>query len=410
MKKTKKIQFQFRALDKKGNLAEGTASAIDEFELQKELKVKNLNLLSAEPVSKLSLRYISKQIESFGTVSMHEKIIFNRNLSAMIEAGLSASRSLEVIAKQANNPKLKKIIIEINDQVKEGAAFSDALAEYPKVFSPLMISMVQAGEESGNLVQALDVIAEQMEKTYTLKKKIRGAMVYPGVIMGAMLVIGVFMMIYIVPTLTKTFMELQIDLPATTKMIINISDFLQNNLLTAVVGLAAIVAAIWGFGKTAIGGRARDWFFLHIPVISPLVKEINAARTTRTLSSLLSAGVPFVRALQIVSDVMQNSYYKEVIAKAEKNIQVGLPISKVFREAEHLYPIFVSEMMLVGEETGELGGMLIKVAKFYEDEVDQKTKNMSTIVEPFLMIIVGALVGFFALSMISPMYSLVENI
>jgi type IV pilus assembly protein PilC len=410
MKKPKKIQYHFRALDKAGHLAEGTASAIDEFELQKELKVKNLNLLSAEPVSKFSLRYISKQVENFGTVSMHEKIIFSRNLSSMIEAGLSASRALEVIAKQASNPKLKMIITQINGQIKKGTALSEALSEYPKTFSPLMISMVQAGEESGNLVQALDVIAEQMEKTYTLKKKIRGAMVYPGVIMGAMLVIGVFMMIYIVPTLTKTFMELQIDLPSSTKLIINFSDFLQNNLLTAIVGLAAVIALFWGFGKTAVGSRLRDWFFLHTPIIAPLVKEINAARTTRTLSSLLSAGVPFVRALQIVGEVMQNSYYKEVIKKAEKNIQVGLPISKVFREAESLYPIFVAEMMLVGEETGELGGMLLKVAHFYEDEVDQKTKNMSTIVEPFLMIIVGALVGFFALSMITPMYSLVENI
>jgi type IV pilus assembly protein PilC len=410
MKIQKKIQYHFRALDKQGNLAEGTASAIDEFELQKELKAKDLNLLSAYPVSKLSWRYINKQISTFGTVSMHEKIIFSRNLSAMLEAGLSAARALEVIGKQSTNPKLKSIVQSVSEQIKKGTSLSEAMEAFPKTFSQLMISMVQSGEESGNLVQALDVIADQMEKSYTLKKKIRGAMVYPGVIMGAMLIIGVFMMVYIVPTLTKTFMEIGVELPATTQMIINFSDFLQNNLGTSIVGLLGIIFLIYVGLKTPQGGRARDWFFLHIPLISPLVKEINAARTTRTLSSLLSAGVPFVRALQIVGEVMQNSYYKEVIKKAEKNIQIGLPISKIFREAENLYPIFVSEMMLVGEETGELGPMLLKVASFYEEEVDQKTKNMSTIVEPFLMIIVGALVGFFALSMISPMYSLVENI
>jgi type IV pilus assembly protein PilC len=406
----KKTQYHFRALDKSGNLAEGSASAIDEFELQKELKTKDLNLLSAEPVSKLSIQYLNNQLANIGSVSMHEKIIFNRNLSAMLEAGLSVTRALDVIIKQTGNPKLKKILESISEKVKKGSSLSESVKDFPRVFTPLMISMVEAGEESGNLVQALDVIADQMEKTYTLKKKIRGAMVYPGVIMSAMLVIGVFMIMYIVPTLTKTFMELGIDLPASTQFIIDLSDFLQNNLLKTIVGLVILFGFLYAIMKTVPGKRGKDWFMLHIPLISPLVKEINAARTTRTLSSLLSAGVPFVRALEIVGDVIQNSYYKEVIKKAEKNIQRGLPISKVFREAEKLYPIFVSEMMLVGEETGELGQMLLKVANFYEDEVDQKTKNMSTIVEPFLMVIVGALVGFFAISMITPMYSLVDTI
>jgi type IV pilus assembly protein PilC len=270
--------------------------------------------------------------------------------------------------------------------------------------------MVQSGEESGNLVEALNVVAEQMEKSYALKKKVKGAMVYPMIIMIAMLIIGVFMLIYIVPTLTKTFVELNVDLPASTQFIIGLSDFIKNNALVSLVIILISAVLLYLFGKSSVGKRFLDTLILHIPMISEMAKEVNSARTTRTLSSLLAAGVPFIRALQIVKDVVQNSYYKEVLTKAEKNIQIGLPISKVFGENAHLYPIFVAEMMSVGEETGELAPMLVKVASFYESEVEQKTKNLSTIVEPFLMVIVGAIVGFFAISMISPMYSLVDSI
>ena len=153
-----------------------------------------------------------------------------------------------------------------------------------------------------------------------------------------------------------------------------------------------------------------DWVFLHMPLVSGLVKETNSARTARTLSSLIKSGVPYISAVDITQEVIQNSYYKAVLKKAGKNVELGLPVAKVFEKNQKLYPVFVSEMIAVGEETGELGQMLMKVATYYENEVEAKTKNMSTIVEPFLMIIVGAAVGFFALSMISPMYSLVENI
>jgi len=406
----KQIEFEYRAIDNTGALRESVKASNDEFSLQKELMGEGLSLIHAEPVKKFSARNLWRKLSNMGTVSIHEKIILNRNLGAMIDAGLSLSRALTIIERQTKNKKLKSIVIEVNEKVKKGNSLSQALGDFEDVFSPLMVSMVQSGEESGNLVQALGVVSDQMEKQYNLNKKVKGAMVYPGVIMSVMVIIGIFMLVYIVPTLTKTFTELNIDLPASTQFIINLSDFLKNNYVASSGIILFIVLILYGAGKSTIGKRGFDWFFLHMPMISEMVKEINSARTTRTLASLLTSGVPFVRALQIVKDVVQNSYYKEVLGKAEKNIQMGLPISKVFGEASKLYPIFVSEMMAVGEETGELGPMLLKVASFYEEEVDQKTKNLSTIVEPFLMVIVGAVVGFFAVSMISPMYSLVDKI
>lgn len=405
-----RIEFHYKAIDKDGKVVEGNRKSDSEIELQKELKIEGFNLLHAEPLKKWSPRAIWIRLSTMGTVSQHEKIIINRNLSAMVEAGLPLARSIDIILRQTKNPKLGKVLKEVQSEIKKGKSLSESMSQYPGVFSPLMVSMIQAGEESGNLVKSLNMVAEQMEKSYELKKKIKGAMVYPSVIIVAMIIVGIFMMVYIVPTLTKTFVELGVELPATTQAIITASDFIQNNLSIAGIAFVILAAAIYFGLKTRVGKLGRDWLLLHLPLISPLVKEINSARTARTLSSLLSSGVPFVRALQITKDVVQNGYYKKVIEQAEEKIQVGAPISDVFRKADKLYPIFVSEMMAVGEETGDLSNMLLKVADFYEKEVDQKTKNMSTIVEPFLMVVVGVVVGFFAVSMISPMYSLVENI
>ncbi len=404
------IQFEYKAIDKNGEVKTGVRFAADEFILRKDLKNEGLSLIHAETLNKKNIKFIFSKILKIGRVSTYEKIIFIRNLGAMIDAGLSLSRALTITERQTANQKLKRIVSEINEKIKKGSSLSECLKNYPEVFSTLVISMVQSGEESGNLVDSLNVVSDQMEKQYALNKKIKGAMVYPGVILGAMIVIGVFMLLYIVPTLTKTFSELNIELPASTQFIIGLSDFIKNNAIISVLIIIVSSLLIYLFGKSSTGKRFFDTVLLHIPMISEMVKEINSARTTRTLASLLSAGVPFVRALQIVKDVVQNSYYKEVLIKAEKNIQIGLPISKVFGENIHLYPIFVAEMIAVGEETGELAPMLLKVASFYESEVEQKTKNLSTIVEPFLMIIVGAIVGFFAISMISPMYSLVDKI
>jgi len=404
------IDYEYKALNNKGEVVEGFRSANSELDLNKDLRREELNLLSADPVSKFNFKVLIEKAGKIGTVGMHDKILVYRNISSMLAAGLSLGRALSVLIRQAKNKKLKSVLEDIQSEVKKGSTFSFALEKYPKVFTPLMISMVKAGEESGNLVEALNVTSEQMEKTHKLKKKIQSAMIYPGVIITAMLGIAVFMLLYIVPTLTATFQDIGVELPGSTQAIIAFSDFFQNNIIFTIV---AFITVIFGFIfglRTKIGIRYFSWTLLHLPVISVLVKKINSARTTRTLSSLLSSGVPFVRSLEIVREVVQNPYYKEVIKDAEKNIQVGKPISEVFTKAEKLYPIFVGEMMSVGEETGELGPMLLKVAAYYEDEVDEQTKSLSTIIEPILMIVVGGAVGFFAVSMISPMYSLVEQI
>lgn len=218
------------------------------------------------------------------------------------------------------------------------------------------------------------------------------------------------MFLFVVPTLTATFVELGVELPTSTKIVIGISDFLRYNLLMSLVGIVTFVAAMVSFFKSKSGRKIFDWVVLRIPVIGPLIKETYAARTTTTLSSLLSSGVEVVKALEITERVLQNVYYKEVLRELEKKIQKGTPMSKIFGDHEDLYPPFVIEMTLVGEETGELSELLGQVGAFYESDVQQKTEDLSTIIEPALMMVIGAGVGFFVLSMLSPMYSLMDSL
>ena len=235
-------------------------------------------------------------------------------------------------------------------------------------------------------------------------------MIYPAIVVIVMLSIGVLMMIFVIPTLTKTFKELKAELPTSTKIVMGMSDFMANHTILAV---AVMFGSIFGFMsilKTPIGQRVFEWIIIRLPIIGGMVKETNAARTARTLSSLLASGVDVVGAIIITTDVVQNSFYKQVLAEAASRVEKGRPLSEVFIEREDLYPILVGEMIAVGEETGQIAKMLEQLAVFYENEVEQKTKDLSTIIEPLLMVVIGGAVGFFALAMIAPIYSISDSI
>lgn len=401
--------FTYKAVNSSGQSYEGEMDAQDRFVVYRKIRSEGGSVVFVNEVKKRTL-FDGKFSNMFGSIKAIEKITFARNLGSMIEAGLSVTRALTVMEKQSKNKKLKAILNSLNENISKGQSLSDGMKEYPKEFSQLFVSMVKAGEESGNLAGSLKVIAIQMDKSYALSRKVKGALIYPAVIFSVMVVIGVLMMVYMVPTLTATFKGLGVDLPLSTRIVIGISDFLRNHFLIVFLAVVAVIVTIAALLKTKAGSRAFDYFILHLPVIGTIVKEVNSARTTRTLSSLLSSGVDVVVALGVTEEVIQNSFYKEVLGKAHENIQKGDPISAVFIEHENLYPIFVGEMMNVGEETGKMADMLLGVAAYYEDEVDQKTKDMSTIIEPVLMVIIGIAVGIFAISMLAPTYSLVDKI
>lgn len=402
--------FTYTAKKSTGETYSASKEVADRFELYREIKKDGDTLIEYAALDGGMFSSGLKSLLSAGTVGTHDKIIFARNLGSMIAAGLSVTRALSVMGREARSKKLKKTLATLGDSVARGQSLSQAMKGFPDVFSPLFIQMTRAGEESGTLADSLKIIAEELDKNYTIVRKVRGALIYPAVILMVMTVIGILMMIFVVPTLTATYKELHISLPLTTQFVIGLSDFLQSNGLLALLGVAAIAMGSYLFARTKEGKRLIDALSVYTPIVGGIVKETNVARTARAFSSLLSSGVPIISAAEITTDVIQNSYYKSILEKARGKIEKGEPVSTVFEGQEKWYPPFVTEMISVGEETGQLPQMLLEIAKYYEDEVEQKTKNMSTVIEPFLMVFIGVVVGFFAVSMIAPTYSLVNSL
>ena len=403
-------RFSYIAQKGDGEVYKGVVQARDRFELYEIVRREGGRMLSMNEESGGRLFNLAHLNAIFSSVPEYEKILLARNLGSMLSAGLSLARALAVIERETKNAKLRNIVSELSGAVRRGETLHSALEKYPRIFPKLFVAMVRAGEEGGELPQSLVVVSEQMERMYTLKKKIRGAMLYPAIIVIAIIGIGAFMMINVVPTLAQTFEEMDAELPGSTRAIIAVSDFLVQNTIVAIGTIVFIISALYAALRTDAGERVKDFVFLHMPLIGKIVKEVNAARTARTLSSLLSSGVDVITSLEIVQDVVQNRYFKKVLVEAREGVAKGEPLSSAFVRAEHLYPAFVGEMIAVGEETGQLTEMMKKLAIFYEDEVDRKTKDMSTIIEPFLMVVIGGAVGFFAVAMISPIYQLSENI
>jgi len=403
------MKFKYKIQNKNKEIMQGVIEAPDKFTLAREFREKGDMPLSIEEV-KEKTGFFSVKISLFDNISLSEKIMFTNNLSGMLSAGLSLNRALSILEKQSTKNSFKNIIHGLNEDISKGNTLSEGMKKFPKVFSGIFIPMVHAGEESGSLPGTLTEVGLSLKKSYALNKKIKGAMTYPTIIVFAMLVIGVFMMIYVVPTLTKTFKDLGSELPTSTKAIIFISDFISNNILLFLSTIGAIILGIFVLSKFKLIQRYFDRIILYIPVIGNIVKEVNTARTSRTLSSLLLSGVSISNSLSITEDVLQNVHYKELIHKSITSVEKGMVLSASFKENTFLYPVMMGEMIEVGEETGNLSKMLLDVANFYETEVDNKTKDLSTIIEPVLMLMIGGAVGFFAISMIKPMYSVMNNI
>lgn len=353
-------------------------------------------------------KFTSFQIGS--GVKMQERITFTKNLAAMLSAGLTLSRALSVIERQTTNKALKKIVIDLQNQVKEGSSFHEALALHMNVFSKLFIAMTKAGEESGTLSDALATVARQMDRSFTLQKKIQGAMIYPAVILVAIVIIGVLMLMFVVPTLSATFVSLNVELPMATKIIIAVSNFMKDNVFATLFVLFAVIGGGVAFIKSKPGSALVLWAALRIPVIGELVRETMSARAARALSSLLSSGVEMLTAISIAQEVVGAKMFADVLEEAGVRVKKGEPLSTAFANHPKLYPVFVADMIAVGEETGKVSDMLGQVAQYYEVDVEDRTKDLSTIIEPVLMLFIGLFVGVFAVSMMAPIYSLSSKI
>jgi type IV pilus assembly protein PilC len=407
------MKFTYIGETSSGEPVEKTVTANDRFAVYEIARKEGHVVVSISENSRFSFsRFINRQkIEAFiSRVSSDDLVLLTRNLSSMLKAGLPLTRGLSVIERQSNNPRLRSVVSDIRERIQKGGQFYESLEAHPEIFDDLYVSMVHAGEEGGSLADTLSILSIQMERSSSLKKKIKGAMIYPAIVITIMVIIGILMMIYVMPSITGTFRKLEVDLPATTEVLIAVSEFMVAHTALVLAALAGFILGFYYFLKTRIGKIIFHWIFLHIPIIGTLVKETNAARTARTLSSLLTSGVDVLRALSITEEVVQNVYYRPIIKEASKRVEKGSPLSEAFVESAELYPVFVGEMILVGEETGQISQMLEQLAVYYENEVERKTKDLSTIIEPLLMVVIGGGVGFFALAMIAPIYSIGDSL
>jgi type IV pilus assembly protein PilC len=339
-------------------------------------------------------------------------VIFTRQLATMINAGVPLVRSLATLQGQTESPILKKHIQEISKDIEGGSGFAESLAKHPEVFSPVYINMVRAGEAGGILDEILKKLAIQQEKDASIRKKFKSAMTYPSVLVFITLSVFIALMTFVMPKIGKIVIDLggeDAKVPTLTKIMLSISGFMTHQWYILVIAALIIFFSLRSFLKKPQGRRAKDKLLLKIPVLKTVVIKVSIARFARTFASLMSAGVSVIESIEVTSKAVGNSLIEDELNAAAKEVANGQPFSVPLSNSK-IFPPIVSQMLAVGEETGQVGDILLKVADFYEEEVDATVESLSSILEPVMIVIMGAMVGLIAISVIGPISNLSNQI
>lgn len=346
----------------------------------------------------------------FARVPVLEKMLFARYFALMLRAGLDVKRALSVLQQQTRNRPMRSAIESVYQGVERGQTMADSMEAFPQAFSSLFVGFVRVGETTGKLQEALEILADQLHKEYDLRRAVRGGMLYPAVILAALVAVATVMMIFVVPKLVDVFQGFNVELPLTTRILIAASNFFQHYWYLVIGMVILAIFGTWALLKVRAVYDSLMHAFLYTPLVGPIIQKVNLARFARNLSSLIESGVPFVQALDILGVNTPHPSYAKVFLAARDHVKQGKPLSDFLADFHRLFPPLVVNIAKVGEETGELGSVLKEVALFYESEVDQTMKNLTSIMEPVLMIIMGIAVGALAISVISPIYDLVNVI
>jgi type IV pilus assembly protein PilC len=343
-------------------------------------------------------------------VPIREKLFFVQHLSLMLRVGISLSKALRTVALQSQSKYFVYILIEMAKKIENGANFSDSLKPYKNVFGELFINMIEAGETSGKLEEVLKELFIQMKKEHAILSKVRGALTYPAVILIAMLGIGTFMITVIVPRITANFIEMNVELPLPTKILIGVSNAIIHNGVFVLITLLILIILFVQTLKTKKGKSFFDLLFLKLPIIAPIIKKINIARFARNISSLLKTDIMIVKSFEITSSVLGNTHYKNAVLEMGMKLKKGEGLTETIKNYPKLFPPVIVQMVSIGEETGDLDDILIELAEFYEGEIDQIMTDLPALIEPILILILGVGVGGVAISIIMPMYSITAGI
>lgn len=398
-------RFTYRAKDSKtGKAVKGVIQADNERAAGKLLLDQGFvpDVIREEDTGGLFGRLSSK-------VRTKDKIVFTRQFATLIGAGLPLSNALRTLADQTESKPMRRVVEDILSQIEAGKTLMEACSKHPDVFNKVYLSLVQAGEASGTLDLALKRLADQQEKDENMMSKIRGAMTYPGIVLGVIIAVVIFMLVMVVPQVEKLYLDMGEELPVATQILVGVEKFMIERWYVIVVSIGLFVWLFLQFRKTETGIRWAAIFKLNVPIFKKLMLRLYNARFARTMQMLLSTGVSLLDSMRMSGEATNNVMYFEQIQLAMEKVQAGKPLSEALRDKKYMLPL-VPQMSSIGEESGKIDEMLGKAAQVYEDELDEQIAAISTMIEPILMVVMALLIGFIVLAVLLPIYSLVNSV
>jgi type IV pilus assembly protein PilC len=399
--------FSYTVRDASGQSRSGTSEAENAEILRRRLQEQGFTVTDIKQTAAGKKRSPGG---GWGRVKLNDLAIFCRQFSTMIDAGVSLVRALDVLGEQTQNPKLRRMIIDIQQEVEAGQTLSKAMGKYPKTFTSLFVGLVRAGEVGGVLEEALQRLSHFLEKDMELRRKVKAALTYPAIVVVVAVGIVVGLCTFIVPKFVDLFKELGVtELPAMTQVLVDFSDFLKNRWYMGLIILLLLYVTTKWFGTTRVGRRVIDRIKLKVPVFGKLHHKIVLARFSRTLGTLLVSGVPILQALETVAGVVGNGIIADAVMEARARIREGDRINDPL-EKSRMFPPMVVHMISIGEESGALDTMLSKIADFYEQEVDATLQSLTSAIEPVLIVFLGVCVGFIVIAMFMPLIQVIQNL
>ena len=396
--------FKFKVINKEYEKEIGTVEAVNEEQAENILTSRGYQIISITKV--FSAKVLNKYFNYlFNTVSTKDLVIFFRQFSVLISSNITLTQSLRILSDQVDNPLLKTVLTEISNNVDSGDQLSDAMLKEKRIFSEFHVNVIRSGEKSGKLDESLNYLATEEERIYGIKKKVKGALMYPAIVVSAIIIVGFLMMIFVVPKLISIFAEVGGELPIMTRVLIATSNFIVSYWYVVILAVVAFIVILRLYGKQPWGKKQLDLLVLKLPIVGGIISRMSIIYFSRSMSTLLMGGITVSNSLKVSKGIIKNSIYKDLITKTIVDVEEGNSISGVFAHSE-IIPPMVSQMMVIGEKTGKLDYILEKIADFYDKELQNILDNLLVLLEPIIIIIMAVIVGFMAAAIILPMYTL----
>ena len=396
------MRFNYQTRTKKGEVRAGVIEASSREAAISLLQKYGLYVTVLEEAREEP--FYARRLKIFEKVSQKDIVLFSRQLSIMFASKVTLVESLRTLANQTKAPDFREKILKISEEVEGGTTLSGALSKYPKIFSPFYIAMVRAGEASGKLSESLSYLADHLERDYHLLSRIRGAMMYPALIVSVVLIVLALMMFFVIPHLTQVLEETEQELPAVTKMVINLTDLFRKWGWVFILIFISLIISAFRYYKTKAGKNFFDNFFLKLPMINQILKMVYLSRFAENLSTLISGGLPITQSLEITGNIVGNSVYQKIILRARDEVRRGEPISQVLSRFPEVFPPVFTQMTLVGERTGTLDRALMNLVNFYQKETDTLIETLLGLLEPLLIVFLGVVVGGLMAAILLPLY------